>query len=135
MGRHATSSSYYDSARVKFQQAVAQAPDFARHHSQLAIACAGMGRTEEAIREGETASDLLLVTDDALLRPVIHWDLAGAYILMGDYEKAVEQLDAALSMPFVINVHTLRLNPLFDPFRDHPRFQALIEKYEKIHGT
>jgi len=30
----------------------------------------------------------------------------------------------------LISGASLRLNPHWDPLRDHPRFQALLEKYE-----
>ena len=35
-----------------------------------------------------------------------------------------------LSVPSDLSVHILRLDPLWDPIRDHPRFQALLAKYE-----
>jgi len=32
--------------------------------------------------------------------------------------------------PSLLPVGLLRLHPVWDPLRDHPRFQALLEKYE-----
>ena len=29
-----------------------------------------------------------------------------------------------------LSVHTLRLDPRWDPIREHPRFQTLLAKYE-----
>jgi len=45
--------------------------------------------------------------------------------------KALDTLDRLLGSeyPFAITVHELRFLPDYDPLRDHPRFQALLEKY------
>jgi len=34
-----------------------------------------------------------------------------------------------LQRPSAVNVPVLKLDPLWDPIRKHPRFQALIDKY------
>jgi hypothetical protein len=55
------------------------------------------------------------------------------YAIFGDAEKAIDILDHRLDTPyeFPIAVGRLRLNPRFDPLRDQPRFQALLEKCGK----
>ena len=135
MSDKSASVSYFDSARVRFENAIAEAPSYSLHHSQLAIAYAGIGRDKDAIRECETAFNLISDMEDALLYPVVLSDMAEVYILTGEHELAIETLDFILSMPFVYSVQTLKLDPIFDPLRDHPRFKALLEKYEKTHGT
>ena len=45
-------------------------------------------------------------------------------------ELAIEKLDYLLSIPSLISAADLRFNPQWDPLRDDPRFQALLEKYE-----
>jgi hypothetical protein len=40
----------------------------------------------------------------------------------------IERLLAGPS--YDISVHTLRLDPRWDPIRDDPRFQALLKKYD-----
>jgi hypothetical protein len=52
------------------------------------------------------------------------------YILSGEYDRAIDELEYLLSIESPFTAHTLRLEPFFDPLRNHPRFQALIEKYD-----
>ena len=49
--------------------------------------------------------------------------------MVGEFELAVDQLEVLLSRPSALSVPWLRLDPTWDPLRDHPRFQALLEKY------
>ena len=56
--------------------------------------------------------------------------LAQIYTRVGDYESAIDQLAVVLSIPSRTSVALLRIDPLFDPLRDHLRFQALLAKYE-----
>jgi hypothetical protein len=48
----------------------------------------------------------------------------------GDYDAAIDELDYLLSIPSSVSVPQLQLHPMWDPLRDHPRFQALLAKYE-----
>ncbi len=59
--------------------------------------------------------------------------MAHIYTVAGEYDKACDELETALSVPSLVSAKWLRVDPLFDPLRDHPRFQQLIEKYEKEH--
>ena len=56
---------------------------------------------------------------------------ARIYVMVGEYDAAIDQLDFLLSIPSRISVPLLRIDPLYDPPRDHPRFQALLERYEQ----
>jgi serine/threonine-protein kinase len=51
--------------------------------------------------------------------------------MVGEYDAAVEQLEYLLSIPSDISVPLLRIDPTWDPLRDHPRFQAMLAKYEQ----
>jgi hypothetical protein len=55
---------------------------------------------------------------------------ARAMVLAGEGERdgAIEEPNKLLLNPGYATVHTLRLDPRWDPLRDHPRFQALLEE-------
>jgi serine/threonine-protein kinase len=122
---------YYDSARAKLEEWSYQMPDDAVIHSYLGVAYAGLGRKDDAIREGRLAVGLLPVTKDALDGPGIAAMLAEIYVMVGEYDAAVEQLEFLLSIPCDISTGVLELDPIWDPLRDHPRFQALLQRYRR----
>ena len=47
----------------------------------------------------------------------------------GAADAALEEIELLLSEPTIYSVHTVRLDPRYDPIRHDPRFQALLEKY------
>jgi hypothetical protein len=46
-------------------------------------------------------------------------------VILGDEEQALDQLEELFEGP-VIGLEVIGM-PMFDPIRDHPRFQAIIE--------
>jgi len=61
--------------------------------------------------------------------------MARIFVNCGSYDEAIDELDYLLSLKAGFSVNDLRLQRWVNPLRDHPRFQALIEKYEREHGT
>ena len=49
----------------------------------------------------------------------------------GDYDAAIEELDAYLAAPGTWSIEGLLPDPRLDPIRDDPRFLALVEKYSR----
>ena len=72
------------------------------------------------------------VGEDALTGPDILLIAAEVDIIAGEYDNAIGKLDTLLSIPSMISVPFLRLDPRWDPLRDHPDFKALLEKYNSI---
>jgi TolB-like protein/Tfp pilus assembly protein PilF len=130
MGQPEAARAYYDTARAFLESEVQDQPEDSRLHSSLGIAYAGLGRKEEAVREGKIAVELMPVIRDALRGPYRTADLARIYTMIGEYDAAIDQIDYLLSIPGPLSVNLVRIDPAWDPLRDHPRFQALLEKYE-----
>ena len=120
----------FDSARILLEKQVKEQPDNPRLHGSLGIAYAGLGRKEEAIREGKLAVELYPVSKDTYLGPLYVSRLAEIYVMVGEYEEALDKIEYSQSIPSIyLSIPLLRLSPTWDPLRDLPRFKRLLEKY------
>jgi serine/threonine-protein kinase len=101
-----------------------------RLHTSLGHAYARLGRAEYALAAGERAVEMWPLSKDALegASPAIEFAKISARV--GDRGRAIDQLEDLLSIPCRLSVPLLQLDPVWDPLRNHPRFQALLEKYE-----
>jgi tetratricopeptide (TPR) repeat protein len=129
-GETELSHAYYDSTRVALEALLERAPDNPRYRSILGVSLAGMGRAEDAIREARRAVEVVPVSEDALSGPLYVATLAEVYAMVGEYDAAIDRLEYLLSITCPISPPLLQADPIWDPLRDHPRFQALLEEYE-----
>jgi serine/threonine protein kinase/Tfp pilus assembly protein PilF len=118
---------YYDEARNILEAKIQEDPNDARFRSSLGIAYAGLGLKEDAIREGKKGIDLLPITKDAWRGSYRVRDLALIYVMVGEFDLAIEQIEYLLSIPGPLSIPSLRLDPAWVPLRDHPRFKKLLE--------
>jgi hypothetical protein len=63
---------------------------------------------------------------EAQIGPYIQHQLARIYLLVGEPEKALDQLEPLLKIPYLLSPGWLRIDPNFDPLRGNPRFQRLV---------
>jgi len=112
------------------QREIDARPHDYRLYSALGHAYSFLGRKEDAVRAGEHAVELMPSSKDAIVGPHLGTELAKIYTRVGEHENALDLLDELLSIPCDLSVGLLRLDPVWDPLRDHPRFQALLEKYD-----
>jgi serine/threonine-protein kinase len=118
---------YADSARVGFDETLADNPDNPQRLIIRGLALAYLGKKAAAIEAGERGISLLPASGDGYTGPYLHHQLMRIYILAGAMDKALDQLEALLRMPYYLSPGWLRIDPTFDPMRKHPRFQKLIE--------
>jgi serine/threonine protein kinase len=121
---------WFDSARVTIEKRLEEKSDSYTDLANLGAAYAGLGLKEAAVREGKLAVTLCPISKDALDGADYLINLVGIYIQVGEYDAAIDQLDYLLSIPSELSVYRLSYDPIYDPLRDHPRFQALIKKYD-----
>ena len=78
---------------------------------------------------GEKAVSLLPMSKEAYRGSCRLQDLAKIYTLVGEYEKALDNIEYLLDRPTKLTVHLLRLHPIWEPLRANPRFKKILEKY------
>ena len=125
-GDAANVRNYAEEARKALDEQLREAPDDAQRHSVLGLSLAYLGRKEEAIREGLRGVELLPVSRDALVGPYYQHQLARIYALVREPEKAIDQLEQILKVPYYVTPAWLKIDPNFDSLRNNPRFQKLI---------
>src|SRR5262249_23939145 len=103
--------------------------DDARIHAQAAKVLACLGNKEAALQEAQRATELLPENKDAFGGPEMTAAVAQVHAILGNNADAVEILEALLNRPSWITVEGLKADPIWDPLRNDPRFQALQNKY------
>ena len=48
------------------------------------------------------------------------------YLLVGEPEKALDQLESLLKIPYTLSPGWLKIDPTFAPLRGNPRFERLV---------
>jgi serine/threonine-protein kinase len=117
---------YADSARVAFEEHLRNSPDDPQQHALYGVALALLGRKADAVREGQRAVQLLPISKDGFAGPYVQHQLARIYVLIGEPEKALDQLEPLLRIPYNLSPGLLSIDPNFAPLRNNPRFQRLL---------
>jgi TolB-like protein/Flp pilus assembly protein TadD len=128
-GRSAQERIYADSARLILEPRVARQPDDAHYQSALGIAYAGLHQMDSALAHGRRAVDLLPNSREAFDAPFLLLNLAEILTVFGQADQAIERLELVMSIPGFASEAYLRLDPLWEPLRAHPRFQQLLVSY------
>jgi serine/threonine-protein kinase len=128
----AKAGSAFAAARAEQEKIVQAQPDDSRALCALGLIDAGLGRKEDALREGRRAIELLPVGKDAVtgLYMIQYLGLIAAWV--GDKDLAFEQLDSVVRLPGNgLDYGDLKLDPLWDSLRGDPRFEKIVEESKK----
>jgi serine/threonine-protein kinase len=113
-------------ARVQQEEVTRAQPDYAPALGVLALIDAGLGRKEEALREGRRAVELLPVARDAIGGALMIHLFANVCAWTDENDIALEQLAIATQIPGGVSYGQLKLHPFWDPLRGDPRFEKLV---------
>ena len=106
--------------------ALGRRPDDPTLLGDLALAEAGLGEKEEALRNARRATEILPPSVDALASPMCEMRLAQVLAMTGDRDGAFDKLVKLVKLPFGVNYGDLKLNPMWDDLRNDPRFDRLL---------
>ncbi len=116
----------FTTARAEVERTAREQPDYAQGLTVLGLIDAGLGRKDDAIREGRRAVELVPVSKDALDGTDFILNLAVIYAWTGEKDLALKQLAEAAQLPGSLNYGWLRLHPDWDPLRGDPRFEKIV---------
>ena len=128
-GEHAAARVAFDAARVDLDSAVKRLPDDWRVHAARGFALAGLGRLDQAVGEAGWLQQSKVYREDAHFGTMAAEASAQILAQAGHADGALDEVERLLAGPSWLSVHTLRLDPRWDPIRNHPRFQALLKKH------
>jgi TolB-like protein/integral membrane sensor domain MASE1/class 3 adenylate cyclase/Flp pilus assembly protein TadD len=116
----------FTAARAEQEKTVQAQPNYGPALCALGLIDAGLGRKEEALREGRRAVELLPVEKDAINGPLMIEYLAMIAAWVGDRDLACEQLAIAIRPASTVSYGQLKLLPFWDPLRGDPRFEKIV---------
>jgi TolB-like protein/Flp pilus assembly protein TadD len=128
-GDAAAAHAAFTAARIAQERIVKAQPDYGPAVAVLGRIDAGLGRKEDALREGRRGVELLPVSKDSINGPLMINNLAVIAAWTGEKDLAIEQLRIATQLPGGPAYGGLKLGAAWDPLRGDPRFEQIVASF------
>jgi len=135
-GDHTAAQESWRRARGELEPFLKEQPENFGLTGDLALTSMGLGDKAAAFKLIERAMAVISIEKDAVWGPIPIEILARVSARMGEPDRAMAALKKLLSIPYdgalaqnvPLTPALLRLDPMFDPLRNDPRFQKLCEE-------
>ena len=127
-GRHEEAQTAFQAAADRARDRLEVEPEDERARGSLALALAGLGDMDDAIRTAELAVERQPAFADVVQGPHRLFELAAIHARTGHVEEAVSVLETLLSTPNMYNAVRIEGEFLMRPLRGEPVFETLIER-------
>jgi tetratricopeptide (TPR) repeat protein len=132
-GDHTAAKESWRRARSELEPFLKEQPENFSLIGYLALNSMGLGDKAAAFKLIERAMTVIPIEKDAVWGPIPIEILARVSARMGEPDRAIAALEKLLSIPYdgalaqnvPLTPALLRLDPMFDPLRNDPRFQNL----------
>jgi TolB-like protein/Tfp pilus assembly protein PilF len=133
-GDHAAAQESWQHARNELEPFLKEQPDNYILIGDLALINMGLGNKARALALAESAIAANPIEKDALTGPSPIEILARVAARLGEPDRAIAALQKLLSIPYngalaagvPLTPALLRLDPMFDPLRNDPRFERIV---------